>query len=50
MLSLFRTAAIMVGVHRRALDGNAADARAVGAEIYTVVAERAWAIAQRIGA
>jgi aminoglycoside phosphotransferase (APT) family kinase protein len=50
VLSLFRTAAIMVGVHRRALDGNAADARAVGAEIYTVVAERAWAIAQRIGA
>lgn len=46
VLSLFRTAAILVGVHRRALDGNAADARAVGAEIYTVVAERAWEIAQ----
>ena len=47
VLSLFRTAAIMVGVHRRALQGNAADARAMGSEIYQVVAERAWAIAQR---
>ena len=50
VLSLFRTAAILVGVHRRAIEGNAADGRAVGAEIYTVVAERAWAIAQRLGA
>jgi len=47
VLSLFRTAAILVGVHRRALQGNAADARALASqEIYQVVAERAWAIAQ----
>jgi aminoglycoside phosphotransferase (APT) family kinase protein len=50
VLSLFRMAAILVGVHRRAIDGNAADARAAGAaKIYTVVAERAWAIAGRMG-
>lgn len=47
VLSLFRTAAILVGVHRRAIQGNAADARAVGSEVYQVVADTAWAIAQR---
>jgi len=50
VLSLFRMAAILVGVHRRAIEGNAADARAAGiADIYTVVAERAWAIARGQG-
>jgi aminoglycoside phosphotransferase (APT) family kinase protein len=46
VLSLFRTAAIQVGVHRRALQGNAADARAVGSDIYRVVADTAWTIAR----
>ncbi|UUZ62861.1 phosphotransferase [Polaromonas sp. P1-6] len=48
VLSMFRTAAILVGVHRRALQGNAADARAVGSEIYRVIAEKAAAIARQI--
>jgi aminoglycoside phosphotransferase (APT) family kinase protein len=50
VLSLFRTVAIQVGVHRRAIEGNAADARAVGSEIYAVIAERAGEIAQAIDA
>jgi aminoglycoside phosphotransferase (APT) family kinase protein len=50
VLAMFRIAAILAGVHRRALDGNAADARAleVGA-VYPEIAERAWAIARRLG-
>jgi aminoglycoside phosphotransferase (APT) family kinase protein len=48
VLSLFRTAAILVGVHRRALAGNAADARDIGSDLYTVIADRAWDIARRI--
>ena len=42
--------AILAGVYRRALDGNAADARALergGA--YAQVAEQGWALAQRCG-
>ena len=50
VFSMFRTAAILFGVYRRALDGNAADARAlsVGA-IARDIAERAWALAQTQG-
>lgn len=49
VFSLFRWAAIAAGVYRRALDGNAADARAmdVGAK-FRVLAEAAWALAQRV--
>jgi aminoglycoside phosphotransferase (APT) family kinase protein len=49
VLSLFRTAAIQVGVHRRALDGNAADSLAVGSDTYTTIAAIAWETAKRIG-
>lgn len=48
VFSLFRWAAIAAGVYRRALDGNAADARAL--EIGTRfrgLAEAAWALARR---
>ena len=47
VLALFRIAAILVGVHRRAVDGNAADARAleIGGS-YPEIAERAWEIAR----
>ena len=46
VLSMFRTAAIQVGIHRRAIEGNASDARALKiADIYTVIADRAWQIA-----
>jgi aminoglycoside phosphotransferase (APT) family kinase protein len=49
VFSLFRWAAIAAGVYRRALDGNAADARAldVGTK-FRALAEAAWALAQRI--
>ena len=49
VFSLFRWAAIAAGVYRRALDGNAADARAmdVGAK-FRSLAEAAWALAQRV--
>jgi aminoglycoside phosphotransferase (APT) family kinase protein len=48
VLALFRIAAILVGVHRRAIDGNAADARALEiAGGYPEIAERAWQIARR---
>ncbi len=48
VFSLFRWAAIAAGVYRRALDGNAADARAltVGTKFKTL-AEVAWALAER---
>ncbi len=48
--SLFRWAAIVAGVYRRALDGNAADARAIniGAK-FRKLAEAAWAQAERTG-
>jgi aminoglycoside phosphotransferase (APT) family kinase protein len=49
VFSLFRWAAIAAGVYRRALDGNAADARAldIGTK-FRVLAEAGWALAQRI--
>jgi aminoglycoside phosphotransferase (APT) family kinase protein len=45
--SLFRAAAILAGVYRRALDGNAADAcaRERGA-VYREVAELGWSMAR----
>ena len=48
VFSLFRRASIVAGVYRRALDGNASDARALerGAA-FRPVAEQAWALAQR---
>ncbi len=50
VFSLFRWAAIAAGVYRRALDGNAADARALTiGEKYRTLAEVAWALAQRTG-
>lgn len=50
VFALFRWAAIAAGVYRRALDGNAADARAmeVGGK-YRVLAGHAWDLARRIG-
>lgn len=48
VLALFRIAAILVGVYRRAVDGNAADARALEiAGSYPEIAETAWKIACR---
>jgi aminoglycoside phosphotransferase (APT) family kinase protein len=50
VFSLFRLAAILAGVYRRALDGNAADASAIGrGERYRIVAATAWELAQRLG-
>jgi aminoglycoside phosphotransferase (APT) family kinase protein len=50
VFSLFRWAAIAAGVYRRALDGNAADARAMETgNKFRVLAEAAWALAQRTG-
>lgn len=47
VLSMFRIAAILAGVHRRGLDGNAADAHAIEVgRVFPEIAERAWAIAQ----
>ena len=46
--SMFRWAAIAAGVQRRALDGNAADARGMEAGAkYRGLAERGWEIARR---
>ncbi|SHJ59026.1 Predicted kinase, aminoglycoside phosphotransferase (APT) family [Roseomonas rosea] len=51
VFSMFRLASIVAGVWRRALDGNASDPRAIGyRERYRSMAERAWSIAQRLGA
>lgn len=51
VFSMFRLASIVAGVWRRALDGNAADPRAIGyRERYRGMAEAAWAIAERVGA
>jgi aminoglycoside phosphotransferase (APT) family kinase protein len=50
IFSLFRSAAIRAGVYRRALDGNAADAR--GREIggaYRALAETGWALVRDRG-
>jgi aminoglycoside phosphotransferase (APT) family kinase protein len=50
VFSLFRLAAILAGVYRRALDGNAAHASAMRCgERYRLIAARAWALAQQIG-
>jgi aminoglycoside phosphotransferase (APT) family kinase protein len=47
VFSMFRLAAILAGVMRRGLDGNAADPRAVErGRTYKYIAESAWAIAQ----
>jgi aminoglycoside phosphotransferase (APT) family kinase protein len=49
VFAMFRSAAILAGVYRRGLDGNAANARALEAgRDYRLVAERAWAIAERL--
>ena len=48
VFSLFRWAAIAAGVYRRALDGNAADARALTiGNKFRMLAEAAWALAER---
>ena len=50
VFSLFRWAAIAAGVYRRALDGNAADARAMTiGNKFRALSETAWALAQRTG-
>jgi aminoglycoside phosphotransferase (APT) family kinase protein len=49
VFSMFRLASIIAGVWRRALDGNAADPRAIGyRDRYRDMAERAWELARRI--
>jgi aminoglycoside phosphotransferase (APT) family kinase protein len=49
VFSMFRLASIVAGVWRRALDGNAADPRAIDyRDRYRDMAERAWALARRI--
>jgi aminoglycoside phosphotransferase (APT) family kinase protein len=51
VFSTFRLAAIVAGVWRRALDGNASDPRAIGYRArYRGIAEGAWGIARRLGA
>ncbi len=48
VFSMFRLAAICAGVYKRALDGNAADPRALGfRDRFIRIAERGWALAQR---
>ncbi len=50
VFSLFRWAAIAAGVYRRALDGNAADARAMTiGNKFRALAEAAWQLAGRTG-
>jgi len=50
VFAMFRFAAILVGVYRRGIDGNAADARAIEAgKAYKDFARIAWETAQRIG-
>jgi aminoglycoside phosphotransferase (APT) family kinase protein len=49
VFAMFRSAAILAGVYRRGLDGNAAHARALETgRAYRVIAERAWAIAEQL--
>jgi hypothetical protein len=47
VFALFRIAAILAGVYRRGLDGNASDAQAIerGAA-YRTMAEIAWSIVE----
>ena len=48
VFSMFRLAAICAGVYKRALDGNAADPRALGfRDRFMRIAEQGWALAQR---
>ena len=48
IFSMFRLAAILAGVLRRGLDGNASDPQAVErGRTYSLIAERAWDIAGR---
>lgn len=48
--SMFRLAAIAAGVYKRALDGNAADRRALDFRARCrAIAEAGWALAQRLG-
>jgi aminoglycoside phosphotransferase (APT) family kinase protein len=48
VFSMFRLAAIQAGVYRRALDGNAADSRALQrGSSFKALAEQAWALAER---
>jgi aminoglycoside phosphotransferase (APT) family kinase protein len=50
VFSLFRWAAIIAGVYRRALDGNAADARAIETAVkFRTLAQAAWALADGLG-
>ncbi len=50
VFSMFRLAAICAGVYKRALDGNAADPRALGfRDRFVSIAEHGWALAQRAG-
>jgi len=49
VFAMFRIAAILDGVRRRGLDGNAADAHALEASRdYRLIAEQAWAIAEKL--
>jgi aminoglycoside phosphotransferase (APT) family kinase protein len=49
VFSMFRLASIVAGVWRRALDGNAADPRAIDyRDRYRDMAERAWELLRRI--
>jgi len=46
---MFRLAAILAGVLRRELEGNAADPRAIErGRVYQQMAQSAWAIASRM--
>ena len=50
VFSLFRLAGILAGVYKRALDGNASDARAIQqGERFRAVAQIGWELAQRSG-
>ncbi len=49
VFAMFRLASIVAGVYRRAIEGNAADARAMErGRIFQEIAARAWEYAQRI--
>ncbi len=50
IFSMFRLASIVAGVYRRAVEGNAADARALErGQMFQDIAERAWQFARRLG-
>ncbi len=51
VFAMFRLASIVAGVYRRAVEGNAADARAMErGRMFQDIAERAWQFARGIGA